>query len=157
MITCGACQQLKPRNSFYACNLRMCKACVRAKQKTYKLTDKTKLKRAKWAKLRRAKWARLNHQKIKLKVFMHYSNGDPKCACCGEKRLEFLCLDHINGGGMKHRKTFSGSIHFWIVKHGYPPGYRVMCHNCNMAIGFFGYCPHQEKSKYWDYEKALSL
>jgi hypothetical protein len=20
--------------------------------------------------------------------------------------------------------------------------YRVLCHNCNMALGFYGYCPH---------------
>jgi hypothetical protein len=26
---------------------------------------------------------------------------------------------------------------------GYPPGFRVLCHNCNMAIGLFGVCPHE--------------
>ena len=25
---------------------------------------------------------------------------------------------------------------------GFPLGYRVLCHNCNLARGFYGYCPH---------------
>jgi hypothetical protein len=23
-------------------------------------------------------------------------------------------------------------------------GYRVLCHNCNLARGFYGYCPHEK-------------
>lgn len=30
----------------------------------------------------------------------------------------------------------------WCRRNGYPKGFRVLCHNCNMAIGFYGYCPH---------------
>jgi len=26
---------------------------------------------------------------------------------------------------------------------GYPTGFRVLCHNCNQAIGLYGYCPHK--------------
>ena len=33
-----------------------------------------------------------------------YSEGQPKCACCGEKELSFLTIDHINGKGNIHRK-----------------------------------------------------
>jgi len=25
---------------------------------------------------------------------------------------------------------------------GYPDGFRVLCHNCNMAYGFYKTCPH---------------
>ena len=42
--------------------------------------------------------------KIKKMVFNHYSCDRMECACCGEKFLEFLVLDHINGGGRKQRE-----------------------------------------------------
>lgn len=70
------------------------------------------------------------------------------CACCGEGRPEFLCIDHINGGGNKHRKEVGGGSYFywWLKKNNYPPGFRVLCHNCNMSFGSYGYCPHNEIS-----------
>jgi hypothetical protein len=78
----------------------------------------------------------------------HYSNGTPKCACCGETHIEFLGIDHINGGGAKARKELGhGNIGASLKAQGYPLGYRVLCHNCNMSIGFYGYCPHQIKEK----------
>ena len=39
--------------------------------------------------------------KRRLQALAHYGG---ECACCGEKRTEFLAIDHINGGGIKHRK-----------------------------------------------------
>jgi hypothetical protein len=80
----------------------------------------------------------------------HYSNGDIKCVCCGERELAFMSLDHISGGGNKHRKEFKHTgynlcvLHAWCKRNNYPPIFRVLCHNCNMAIGFFGSCPHQD-------------
>jgi hypothetical protein len=68
-----------------------------------------------------------------------------KCACCGEHRYEFLAIDHINGGGNKHRKEVTGlgaRFYAWLQREGFPDGFRVLCHNCNMSYGFFGYCPH---------------
>lgn len=86
----------------------------------------------------------------RLKVLTYYSGGTPKCACCGETILEFLCLDHTNGGGNKHRKTLgdpSGtSIYQWIIKNNFPTGFRVLCYNCNNAYGHYGKCPHQKES-----------
>ena len=67
-----------------------------------------------------------------------------KCVCCGETTYEFLCIDHVGGGGSQHRKSIGVSnIYPWLAKQGYPPGFRVLCHNCNMADGFYGECPHQ--------------
>lgn len=77
-------------------------------------------------------------------VLQHYSNGDPKCACCGEAIYEFLSLDHIDGGGTQHRKKLGSKyIVSWIIQNNFPPGFQVLCHNCNMAKGFYGVCPHQ--------------
>lgn len=66
------------------------------------------------------------------------------CACCGESHREFLALDHVNGGGTKHRAAVKQSgIYLDAVKRGFPSDYRLLCHNCNQAFGVYGYCPHQ--------------
>jgi hypothetical protein len=30
-----------------------------------------------------------------------------------------------------------------LIKNNFPDGFQVLCHNCNMSIGLYGYCPHQ--------------
>ena len=44
-------------------------------------------------------------KKRRLAALIHYGGNPPKCECCGESILEFLCLDHKYGSGNKHRKT----------------------------------------------------
>jgi hypothetical protein len=70
------------------------------------------------------------------------------CACCGEMTVEFLEIDHINGDGARHRREArlgnSASFYRWLRDHGYPAGFRVLCSNCNMARGRYGYCPHEK-------------
>lgn len=91
---------------------------------------------------------RKRHQEIRNIVLNHYSNNHPKCACpsCNENHIEFLAIDHTNGGGNKHRKNIgtSNSAHFylWLIKNNFPSGFRVLCHNCNMSLSRYGYCPH---------------
>jgi hypothetical protein len=84
-----------------------------------------------------------NSRRLKIEVLGHYCQGKaPKCDCCGEKHIEFLSIDHLKGGGRKHRAEIGMRIYRWLKKNNYPPGYRVLCHNCNQAIGNWGYCPH---------------
>jgi hypothetical protein len=64
-----------------------------------------------------------------------------KCVCCGESNVEFLAFDHIDGGGTQHRKKV-GNITTWIVRNNFPDNIRILCHNCNQARGYYGYCPH---------------
>jgi hypothetical protein len=73
--------------------------------------------------------------------------GGSKCACCGESTIEFLSIDHINGGGNKHRKEIGKGrrIYRWLKFNHYPTGFQVLCMNCNHAKGSYGICPHQEK------------
>lgn len=68
------------------------------------------------------------------------------CECCGEDNHEFLGIDHINGGGTQHRKETGAGHAFnqWLKRNGFPEGFRVLCHNCNLSYGFYGYCPHQD-------------
>jgi hypothetical protein len=76
-------------------------------------------------------------------VLRHYGG---KCECCGEAQVEFLALDHKNGGGNQHRrevKQRGANMIGWAIASGFPPIFRILCHNCNSAIGFYGSCPHQ--------------
>lgn len=79
----------------------------------------------------------------RIACLMHYSQGTMACKCCGENTYEFLSLDHVNNGGTQHRKLSKGRIEPKLVKAGFPEGFQVLCHNCNMAKGFYGKCPHQ--------------
>lgn len=80
---------------------------------------------------------------LRFAALVYYSGDPPNCACCSEKRLEFLSIDHIGGGGAKHRRAMkSSSIYVWLKKYNYPKGFRVLCFNCNISIGIWGYCPH---------------
>ena len=74
----------------------------------------------------------------------HYSGGEVRCQCCGEREEMFLALDHIGGQGPRQpgRRTGGNSFYTWLSKQGYPPGLRVFCHNCNCAMGKNRKCPH---------------
>ena len=71
-----------------------------------------------------------------------------KCACCGEERKEYLSIDHINGGGRKHRKEmgFSNSDQFyrWLRQNDYPKEFQVLCFNCNCAKRNYNICPQSK-------------
>ncbi len=89
---------------------------------------------------------KVRHQALKQQVFAAY--GGAFCACCGETFLEFLSIDHINGDGAKDRRKVKGvnvgyNIYGVLKKQGFPPGFRVLCMNCNFALGHGGSCPHQ--------------
>jgi len=87
-------------------------------------------------------------KRVRFEVLNHYSGGNLVCACCGENHIEFLSLDHISGGGNKHRKELrknGTAFYYWIRKNKFPSGYQVLCFNCNFSKGHYGYCPHQQK------------
>jgi len=88
------------------------------------------------------------YRKRKRRVFAAYGG---KCACCGESHVEFLTIDHIDGGGTQHRKKLKveggAGIYRWLETNGFPDGFRVLCWNCNCAIGIHGYCPHEKNGR----------
>lgn len=101
--------------------------------KDYKQTDEYKAK------------ARAYEKKKRIEVLTHYGNGVMECSCCGENTFEFLGLDHINGGGNQHRKNIKTTrVYDYLRRNKFPEGFQVLCHNCNMAKGFRGRCPHVE-------------
>lgn len=94
------------------------------------------------------KKVRLARQRQTLKLAAFCAYGGPACKCCGEKRMEFLSIDHINGGGRQHCKEIgTTSLYHWLSKNGYPPGFQVLCLNCNFAKGHYGICPHEVERK----------
>jgi hypothetical protein len=84
---------------------------------------------------------------IRQQVFRAYAGDAPCCACCGQSAVEFLTLDHVNGGGRAHRRlTSNQGVYHRLRRNGFPPGFRILCFNCNMARGFYGRCPHERAS-----------
>ena len=58
-------------------------------------------------------------------VIKHYSKGKFECICCGEKRYRTLTIDHINGGGNKHRKEIGKNLPRWLIKSNFPDGFQI--------------------------------
>ena len=79
--------------------------------------------------------------------------GGVRCACCGETEFVFLAIDHVDGNGNEHRQLVGGSkkasqqVFRWIVRNNFPPGFQVLCHNCNTAKHILGECPHETSRK----------
>lgn len=77
-----------------------------------------------------------------------------KCVCCGEKEMEFLTVDHVNGGGKKHRedlkkagKSPTQAIYRELRDAADVSMYRLLCWNCNSSAHFGnGICVHQRKN-----------
>lgn len=70
------------------------------------------------------------------------------CACCGEKELVFLNLDHVNGDGAAHRRVVGTGreFHQWLKVRGYPKKeFQLLCANCNTGKYRMGICPHQSQ------------
>jgi len=67
-----------------------------------------------------------------------------ECECCKERQLEFLAFDHINGEGKKDRSRCSLTFYRKLVKEEKKKNIRILCHNCNSSIAYYGYCPHKK-------------
>lgn len=68
-----------------------------------------------------------------------------KCACCGETRIEFLTLDHLNGRKDEPYRITGQKAWARLKARGWPKdNYQLLCFNCNCAKGVYGRCPHQD-------------
>lgn len=88
---------------------------------------------------------RASRRRLKEEILSAYGG---ECNCCGEKTYEFLCLDHINSGGHKHRLSVGYSnttIYNQVKTAGFPKdAFRVLCWNCNSSMGIYKRCPHKD-------------
>lgn len=155
MKRCPHCGEVKPEKEFYR-NKRTylspwCRVCEKERRKDYYYRNRESILD------RQRHYRRENPERVKEinrrcerkareEALKHYGGNPPICACCGEETKEFLAIDHIDGKGGEHRrqKGVAGNFFRWLRKNDYPAGFQVLCHNCNLAKGFYGKCPHQQ-------------
>jgi hypothetical protein len=81
--------------------------------------------------------------KLKAELLGQYGHS---CMCCGENRVEFLTLDHVNrdGGQARKKHGVTGSSYWRMLKrNGWPKaGYRILCIACNFVTRYGRPCPH---------------
>lgn len=86
-------------------------------------------------------------------VLKVYSGEIPDCACCGEMQIRFLTIDHIDGKGHEHRRELkrqgkSYDIYVYLRQNNFPPGFQVLCWNCNCCKGKYGECAHRNPNSF---------
>lgn len=92
-----------------------------------------------------------SNRRIKEETIKAYGG---ECYCCGETRLGFLTIDHINNDGQEHRLMITGGkgrngMNFYssLRAQGWPDKdiLRVACFNCNLGRQYNGgVCPHKD-------------
>lgn len=102
--------------------------------------------------IRRAEADKTKRLQAICKDQVYAAYGGYKCTCCGETEPMFLSIDHIDNNGAAERKSgkYSGSgtgFYQWLRKSGFPPGYQVLCMNCQIGKHKNGgVCPHHTSS-----------
>lgn len=88
-------------------------------------------------------------QRLRIEILTHYSNGVPRCVCCGIERPEFLALDHLEGSSQEDYRRLPGSLRWYayIRRSGFVPRLQVLCHNCNGCKEMHGHCVHRPETK----------
>ena len=97
-----------------------------AYQRQYRHTDAYRAYRRAYARL----------QKHKTIAFL-----GGRCECCGETQIEFLEIDHVDGGGSIHRRGVTPYKYWADIRAGLHRC-RVLCANCHAAVSNYGHCPH---------------
>lgn len=144
---CIGCNKFIPEENFYFLKRYKtfdcrCILCRRELQNQHPLSLESKAQQRDKRKLREAQ--------LKEEVLTYYSKDQILgCSCqgCKIQNLKFLTIDHINGGGCKHREEIKNQgghkFYLWLKQQKYPKGYQTLCFNCNSAKGAFGICPHE--------------
>lgn len=95
---------------------------------------------------------------LRLGVFNHYLiDGKVKCSCCGNSDIDILCI-HSDIDLTPFRSEMGsrqGKFLQWLKRNNYPPGFRILCHNCNQSLGTRGCCPHHPPQQASQVEPAM--
>ena len=125
----------------------------KAMRKKYRQTEKYKAYQKKWKddNVEYIKKKSDYHNKIsnpkrlkrfrdrRLLVLNHYSTKSyPICAKCGEKKSEFLHVDHILGVKKQEGVRGASNLINYLLKNDCPDGYQILCGNCNWLKEFTG-------------------
>jgi hypothetical protein len=161
---CRKCEQEKPATTeyFYARptgNLSSpCKDCCRRVQDDYAAHHQSEIKdrrrtrnqelasrqkdyrqRMLKAQRRRMKERRSN---LRLLALWEYGGQPPKCRCCGNDRIRFLC---VHGP-----RKLTIELYRWLKENEYPSGYHILCYNCSFSWRIYNSCPHDGVSHPFD-------
>ena len=149
---CKACDSIRHKKRYRATWTPERRAALNARQRVHRarLTPEQRLALL--------VYTRESNARLKEKVFEAY--GGFRCACCGEQERAFLTIDHVNNDGAEWRRTVAKALGYtgarpqqyagaqtyrWLAKHGFPPGFQVLCMNCNFGKRMnAGVCPHQQ-------------
>lgn len=136
---CTQCSQVKPLSEFVPDLKRTIGVRGTCRECANKRWNKWNALHPEW---RRQRYFRAQ-QSVKDAAYNAY--GGYVCACCGESDPIFLTIDHVNNDGNAHRKEIGKRvIYYWLKDHNYPPGFQILCWNCNRAKHYNGgVCPHQ--------------
>lgn len=150
MKVCTKCNEEKEASEFYIRKRgnevnSHCKSCVKAKA--------AKRRQDKWDLIREDQMLANRKYRKALRLAALFAYGGLVCACCGEKEVNFLTLDHINNDGATDRLKIAGRrnaagthTYKWLKARNYPPGYQVLCMNCNFGKRMNkGVCPHLKR------------
>ena len=123
---------------------------ARANQRRYRLSHKPKmaermrryrLEHPEYEATRKSK-QQARTQALKTAVYAGYGN---QCACCGERTIAFLTVDHVNNDGARERRSGVSLdlIYRRIIESRFPDNYQLLCRNCNWGKHINkGVCPH---------------
>jgi len=101
------------------------------------------------AQIRATEAEKTRKQQARTKDAVYAAYGGYICACCGETQPMFLSIDHVENNGAAERRSgvYKGggsAFYGWLKKQGFPPGYQVLCMNCQVGKHKNkGVCPHQ--------------
>jgi hypothetical protein len=115
----------------------------------------------------RISYKKKNRENSRLKVLQYYSkklsdSNIPCCNCCGlNSDIKFLAIDHILGKKVMdtipevvklgYSSKFKVNVMLnWIIANNYLKDlqteyFQILCHNCNLAKGYYGKCPMENK------------
>lgn len=138
---------------------RECKVCTKERVRGYADESKRRIReyRRDWHVRNRDKvisrvndWVKANPDKRRKNALAYYyrlqfaaieAYGGYRCEWCGIDEPLVLTLDHVENDGADHRRSITGSatkgtghrLYKWLRENGYPPGFQVLCYNCNMG------------------------
>ena len=131
---CPSCRVRKPLAQYYPYKLYKCRKCILQQMAFWRNNGG---RETRIASMTLDKLAALNHY------------GGARCACCGERQVEFLCLDHVNADGKVWRKVHGeGTVMIkWLKRNKYPKKPRLRA-NCNLGTSHGRICPHQRELRH---------
>ena len=134
----SACKECKSKDDKDYLERNKDKAKIRKHEYYLKNKDEITAKVNCYIKSNRVKhnqWGKVSRVRLKTEMFGYYCDGKIKCKHCGEDEIGLLTIDHVNGGGNKHRKengiNGAGYNFYCLLKrNNYPNGFQVLCWNC---------------------------